>query len=274
MYIQRELFVLFWSNGISFLFWVPGIAYRGSFGQDCGHSLCLMTKTSPVVQRSCSPLDRSLSLLFFIKTTGKDTVAEACFKSYLVSCETLWLHLKMFGSLSFNTSDPVICHKDADGGGGKREYGDLKTEFSKWVSMCSPAVIPRWSGLARVGRPVCYHNIFQVPPELSQTTEIYAQRKVIPPKSPGNLCHIQEILCVSFMGCSQAYLPQGSWREEFMPPLRNLIVSYRITKATAVFWLASQVLHQHPDTQLVSQKQYWELGKVYKALWRLKAPQY
>lgn len=33
----------------------------------------------------------------------------------------------MLTSLSFNASDYVICHKDAGGGGEKREHNDLKT---------------------------------------------------------------------------------------------------------------------------------------------------
>lgn len=29
--------------------------------------------------------------------------------------------------MSFNTHDCMICHKNADAGGGKREHGDLQT---------------------------------------------------------------------------------------------------------------------------------------------------
>lgn len=39
---------------------------------------------------------------------------------------SLWLHLKIFISLLFNSGDCVICHKYAGGVGGKREYSGLK----------------------------------------------------------------------------------------------------------------------------------------------------
>lgn len=68
----------------------------------------------------------------------------------------------------------MICHKDADGGRRKREHSDLKQGY---LSVPSPDVIPRWSGLARACHPACYHSMSQVPTEPSQTTALYTQRK-------------------------------------------------------------------------------------------------
>jgi len=137
-------------------------------------TVATVPRTSPVAQRSCSPLGCSLSLFFFIKITGKESAA--CFNNYLVPCQTLWLHLKTFSSLSINTGDCVICHKVADGGGGKRERSGLRT-VTYTCLVCSPAMIPRWGGLACVCRPVCCHSISRVPAEPSQSTVLYTRGK-------------------------------------------------------------------------------------------------